>query len=232
MSNFLYFSPCAGFFMVCTFLYVQVASVSATPNQATPQMLVGLAPKLSPQVAELALNAARCAGENLGEGRSEKLAIIDYSRPSVEKRFWLFDTSKHKLLVEDLVAHGRNSGENQAVSFSNTPGSLKSSLGLFKVGSTYIGKHGDSLRLIGLERGINEMALERAIVLHGADYVNQDFIRQHNRIGRSFGCPALSRESALKVINIFRNESGFLFSYYPDPKWLRTSKMLKNCTGT
>lgn len=196
------------------------------------QRLVALAPDLSSQVAQLATNAVQCAEIRSKQMRPDKLAIIDYSKPSTEKRFWLFDLKQRQLLVEDLVAHGKNTGEDLAQSFSNRPGSLQSSLGLFMTGGSYIGKHGNSLRLIGLEQGFNDLALSRAIVIHGADYVNQGFIQAHQRLGRSFGCPALAPESAEKVINYFEDSPGLLFSYYPDERWLRSSSFLNRCTPT
>lgn len=213
-----------------------ISAFSATEAASQPQTplisnhLVTLAPRLSQQVAKLAVNAARCAASREGRSRIETLAVIDYSLPSTEKRFWLFDLARSRLLIEDLVAHGRNTGENSAASFSNVPGSLQSSLGIFRVGESYIGKHGASLRLIGLEPGINDRAFDRAIVIHGADYVSRDFIREHQRLGRSFGCPALAPENTAKVISSFRDRSGFLFSYYPDERWLQSSDFVNGCS--
>jgi hypothetical protein len=198
-------------------------------DSLTESTLLTLAPRLSAPVAKLALDAATCAALRSGGAGADKLAIIDYSRPSIDKRFWLFDLEKRQLLVEDLVAHGKGSGENYAGDFSNQPGSLKSSLGLFRIGQSYLGKHGPSLRLIGLEPGFNDLAMDRAIVIHGADYVNPSFIQLHQRLGRSFGCPALSPESARKTIETFSSGSGFLFSFYPDAAWLKNSSYLNVC---
>ena len=192
--------------------------------------LIKLAPDLSSNVALLATSAAECAVTKSGLARPEKIAIIDYSLPSTQKRFWLFDLEDQSLLLRDFVAHGKNSGEKMAQSFSNSLGSLQSSLGLFQVGDSYIGKHGNSLRLIGLEPGVNDLALERAIVIHGADYVSKDYIREHNRLGRSFGCPALAPDSAEKVIEHFEDGNGLLFSYYPDRNWLKQSNFLNGCS--
>jgi hypothetical protein len=192
--------------------------------------IVKLAPSLSTKVARLATMAAECAVTKSNLSQPQKIAIIDYSLPSTQKRFWLFDLEAGRLLLEDLVAHGKNSGEKMAESFSNGVGSLQSSLGLFQIGDRYIGKHGNSMRLIGLEPGVNDLALERAIVIHGADYVSEDFIRSHNRLGRSFGCPALAPESANKVIEYFEEGNGFLFSYYPDNDWLKKSNFLNGCS--
>jgi hypothetical protein len=197
--------------------------------QTTPEQLVKLAPRLSLKVAELALNAARCADSKLEQGEANKLAVIDYSLPSVEKRFWVFDLNGPKLVSEELVAHGKNSGLDRAGKFSNRPGSLQSSLGLFGIGGRYTGKHGNSLRLIGLEQGINHLAEERAIVIHGADYVSEKFIGLHQRLGRSFGCPALGPEAVGKVIDHLTSGKSFLFSYYPDEEWLAKSALLNRC---
>lgn len=220
-----------GFFATIIALFFSVSDAISEPvSLHLSNRLVTLAPRLSQQVAKLAADAARCAASREGSGRMDTLAVIDYSLPSTEKRFWLFDLARSRLLIEDLVAHGRNSGENEAASFSNVPGSLQSSLGIFRVGESYLGKHGASLRLIGLEPGINDRALDRAIVIHGAEYVSEDFIRQHRRLGRSFGCPVLNPASTAKVINTFRERNGFLFSYYPDEQWLNSSAYVNGCT--
>jgi hypothetical protein len=195
----------------------------------TARLLNALAPRLSVPVAQLALDASHCAAEKENQGTPEKLAVIDYTLPSTEKRFWLFDLRRGRLLMEDLVAHGKNTGEDSAGSFSNEPGSLQSSLGLFSVGESYVGKHGKALRLFGLEPGVNDLAYERAIVLHGADYVSPHFIKAQGRLGRSFGCPVLSVESAETAIDILSEGTSFLFAYYPDSRWLKSSQYLNGC---
>jgi hypothetical protein len=126
------------------------------------------------------------------------------------------------------VAHGRGTGENEARRFSNEPGSHRSSLGLFVTRDTYVGRHGRSLRLLGLEPGVNDRALERAIVLHGADYVSEKFAALHGRLGRSFGCPALALEVAQRVIDVIRGGTP-LFVWYPDHAWLARSPFLGTC---
>ena len=204
------------FVFVAAFAGAPALVCAAPQSKALDSALVQLAPRLSRTVARLATQAVTCAASQRDANAIDTLAIIDYSLPSTEKRFWLFDVDRVRLLIEDLVAHGKNSGENAAVRFSNDPGSLQSSLGLFQVGARYVGKHGDSLRLIGLEQGINDLAEERAIVIHGADYVGESFIKLHQRLGRSFGCPALAPQNVQKVIHSFRNGNGYLFSYYPD----------------
>ncbi|WP_303311466.1 murein L,D-transpeptidase catalytic domain family protein [Hymenobacter sp. BT730] len=133
------------------------------------------------------------------------LTIIDFSRPSTEKRLWVIDLSRNRLLHHTLVAHGKNTGENMARSFSNRPGSEMSSVGFFITGQTYTGKHGLSLKLRGMDAAYNSNVMERAVVVHGADYVSEQFVRQHGRLGRSQGCPALpAGQSSAIIQNIKR----------------------------
>ncbi len=153
------------------------------------------------------------------------LTIIDYNQPSVKKRLFVIDMNRNRLLATSLVAHGKNSGQNRASRFSNVPGSFKSSLGFFVTDRTYSGKHGYSLRLQGLERGINDNALMRNIVVHGADYVSDDFIKCHGRLGRSLGCPALPVSQSAKIIDLIKGGSCF-FIYHGDHSYASRSKLL------
>lgn len=193
------------------------------------QTLSRAAPQANPKVIGLALSALECAVAQ-GMAPSRSLTVIDYSLPSTTPRLWVFDLQLGKVLFEELVAHGRNTGENYAQSFSNTYGSFQSSLGLFLTKETYDGRNGYSLRMDGLEAGFNDKAMERAIVFHGADYVNTKFVQKQGRIGRSLGCPAVRNGIAKKVIDTIKGEQ-FLFSYYPDQRWLADSQFL-NCTAT
>ena len=142
------------------------------------------------------------------------LTIVDYSLSSNENRLWVIDLKKNSIIFQSLVAHGRNSGNEFAATFSNKPESYKSSLGFYLTGETYYGKHGYSLRLDGLDKGVNNNARDRAIVVHGADYVSESFIKQNGRLGRSLGCLALSQELTKEVIDTIKNKS-CLFIYYP-----------------
>jgi hypothetical protein len=155
------------------------------------------------------------------------LTIIDYSLPSDSRRFFVIDLVKGSILYKSLVAHGRNSGANYAVSFSNKKGSHKSSIGFFVTGETYHGKHGLSLRLKGLEKDINDNAMDRAVVIHAASYVNEEFIKRYGRLGRSYGCPALPKENYENIVNTIRDKT-CVFIYYPDKDYLAESEII-NC---
>lgn len=147
-----------------------------------------------------------------GRSASPLLTVIDYSKLSREKRLWVLDLDRDSVLAHTLVAHGRNSGGDQATHFSNDPGSNQTSLGTFVTGKTYVGAHGLSLRLIGLDRGVNDNALARAIVIHAADYVNAGIVASLGRLGRSLGCPALSPDVAPEVIDLIKDGT-VVFAY-------------------
>ena len=143
------------------------------------------------------------------------LSIIDYSKPSSEKRFFIIDVENHKLLYNTLVAHGKKSGYVNATKFSNKYGSHKSCLGFFRTGKSYYGKRGYSLELEGLEKGINDNAKSRGIVIHGANYVNERIANGNGVIGRSWGCPAVSKKISKEIINLLKGGS-LLFIYAND----------------
>lgn len=202
------------------------SSVAAAPPPGVlplQHQLLQLAPGATPEALRLAAQALSCADPN-----AERLAVIDYSLPSTEPRMWVFDLHEHKLLFEELVSHGQGSGDAYAEAFSNTPESYQSSLGLFRTMNSYYGRNGYSLRLNGLEPEVNDLAYERAIVIHGADYVSDDFIAQTGRLGRSHGCPAVRQDITYPLIDSLR-EDQYVFAYYPDRKWLATSSFLR-CT--
>lgn len=153
------------------------------------------------------------------------LTLIDFSLSSRQKRMWIIDLNKRKLLFHELVAHGKNSGGDMATDFSNTPNSNQSSLGFYVTQETYIGKYGLSLRLAGQEKGFNDKARARAIVLHGADYVNNSIGKNLGRLGRSFGCPAVRREVSEAVVKTLANGS-CMFIYHPSQEYLSKSALL------
>jgi len=185
----------------------------------------GVASGISSSVLQLAVSAVSCAVNSRAIETPETLTVIDYSLPSTEPRLWVFDVASGRMLFKELVAHGRNTGENMATNFSDTINSRQSSLGLFVTRDTYVGSNGYSLRMDGLEPGFNGKAMERAIVMHGAPYVNETLARQQGRIGRSWGCPALREAIARDVIDTVRG-GGVVFSYYPDQDWLTASRFL------
>ncbi|MBL0162568.1 MAG: murein L,D-transpeptidase catalytic domain family protein [Xanthomonadales bacterium] len=187
--------------------------------------LIEQAPDAPAQVLTLALEARDCAAGLGAAPPSSRLAVVDYSRPSTERRLWLFDLHSERLLHAEYVAHGRASGENFAHAFSNVEGSHQSSLGLFLTEDTYTGGNGYSLRLDGLEPGTNDHARDRLIVMHGANYVDPLQALRQGRLGRSFGCPALRPQVARAVIDDLKGGQ-LLFAYYPDPAWLAHSPYL------
>jgi hypothetical protein len=182
---------------------------------------------LRPQVLRLALESYECALQRGIKDKKKILTIIDYSLPSSVRRMWVLDLKKETVLFNTLVAHGKYSGELRSIRFSDKPGSLESSIGLFVTGKTYYGHDGYTLRLIGLEKGFNDKAEARHIVMHGAWYVSKAAIQHHGTIGRSWGCPALDEKIIRPVIDMVKDGT-ILFAYYPQRKWLRTSTYL-NC---
>lgn len=154
--------------------------------------------------------------------KKEIITIIDFTKPSTEERLFIIDLEEKELLCKTLVAHGKNSGLNLAADFSNMGSSLKSSPGFYATAETYFGKHGYSLRLDGLEAGINDNARKRAIVMHGANYVSKGFIKAHNRLGRSWGCPAVPSELSKEIIDIIKGGS-CLYIHANDENYLGQS---------
>ena len=208
-----------------------VPSLHAQALADTPLVdrLARTAPKLDRKVLGLATQALSCSLRR-GDRLPPTLSVIDYSRPSTQPRLWVFDLAQSRLLFEEWVAHGRNTGENLASKFSNRNGSFMSSLGAFRTQETYVGNNGYSLRLEGLEPGYNDQARSRAIVMHGAPYVSEVLIRQQGRLGRSLGCPAVRQSVAKPLIDTIRGGS-FVFAYYPDQDWLRHSRLLTTDCG-
>jgi hypothetical protein len=152
------------------------------------------------------------------------LSIIDYSKPSTEKRLFIIDVENRKLLYNTLVAHGKKSGYVNATKFSNKYGSHKSCLGFFRTGNSYYGKRGYSLQLEGLEKGINDNARSRGIVIHGANYVNERIANGNGVIGRSWGCPAVSKKLSKEIINLLKG--GSLLYIYGDDELYKEKTVL------
>lgn len=214
--------------MVLSSLPLQAAGffsqLAAAPPAGVSKLnhkLLQLAPSASPNALRLAAQAINCADPS-----AERLAVIDYSLPSTEPRLWVFDLHHHRLLFQELVSHGQGSGDALAEAFSNTPDSHQSSIGLFRTMNSYYGRNGYSLRLEGLEPEVNDLAFERAIVIHGADYVSSDFIALTGRLGRSHGCPAVREAITYPLIDSLK-ENQYVFAYYPDEEWLATSSFLR-----
>ncbi|SES95263.1 murein L,D-transpeptidase catalytic domain family protein [Marinobacter segnicrescens] len=221
LKRALFMSAC-----VATFILSPLSSVAAAQGESLFAGLSRSAPNLDPQVLRYALDATECAIHN-GVSTPSRLAVIDFSLPSSEQRLWIFDLEEKALLLRDLVAHGRNSGDLESTQFSNVEGSHQSSIGLFRAAESYQGKHGYSLRLDGLEPGFNDLARQRAIVIHGADYVDPSWVDAYGRIGRSLGCPAVRQEISDQVVDNLKGGQ-LVFKYYPDKEWLARSGLL-NC---
>ena len=182
-------------------------------NFAALSESVELRKKIDPMVLSLALSGYYSLKDQGKVSRDGILTVIDFNRSSVDERIFVIDVNRAQLLYSGLVAHGKGSGDNYAEHFSNASGSHQSSLGFYTTGETYDGKNGYSLKLIGMERGINDNAESRSIVIHGANYVSYDYIRKNGRLGRSQGCPALSFDSFQQVINLIKGGS-CLFIYH------------------
>jgi hypothetical protein len=159
--------------------------------------------------------AGKIMNENL-------LTVCDFSQSSTKYRLWVIDLLNKKVLMNDYVAHGQGSGDEFATAFSNRENSHQTSLGFYVTDDTYVGKHGTSLRLHGMDKGFNDAAYDRAVVVHGADYVSPDFVAGQRKLGRSWGCPAVSNQLATKLINAIKGGS-CLFIYYPSKEYLQTA---------
>lgn len=163
---------------------------------------------------------------SLGKLNSDSLlTIIDFTKSSKEKRMFVVDLKSMNVVFNTVVAHGKNSGKEYAKNFSNKLNSHQSSLGFYVTGNTYKGSNGYSLKLDGVEQGFNDRAMDRAIVIHGAPYVNERTIRIKGYLGRSHGCPALPQQLSKHVINSIK-QGNLVFVYYPDQKYLKESEIL------
>ncbi|MGY4534430.1 hypothetical protein ACVW0Y_003570 [Pseudomonas sp. TE3786] len=218
---------CAGY---CGLLLLTTSFAAKAQPLPSATDLQRLAPSASLTALKLALTAYQCASQ---ADPNKLLTVIDYSKPSRDKRLWVFDLKQKKLLFEEWVAHGKNSGADLATSFSNVPNSYQSSIGLYQTGETYSGKHGRSLRLLGLEPGFNDNSQSRAIVMHAAAYADPKVVPGLGRLGRSQGCPAVRPAIAGKLIDTLKSGS-YVFAYYPQQQWLNRSRYLggQSCPST
>jgi len=182
---------------------------------------------INPDLYKLATTAYMCAIK-AGMDNQRILTIVDYTLPSTQKRMWVFDLNHNRVLFNSYVAHGKGSGAVMAQTFSDQPDTHASSIGLFLTGNVYRGHDGYSLKLYGLEKGFNDKAFEREIVIHGAPYVSEQRAKAGG-LGRSWGCLALPLDQVQKIIDTVKQGS-LIFSYYPDQKWLSESKFL-HCMG-
>ncbi len=174
-------------------------------------------------------NALKGFNQLLSMGKLENkniISIVDFSLPSSKKRLFVIDMKNFKVLFNTYVAHGRNSGKDFANEFSNNPESFKSSLGFYVTGDTYNGSHGFSLHLEGEEKGINDNAYSRAIVMHSAPYVDESVVKSQGFLGRSLGCPALPAKFYKPIIEKIKNGS-CLFLYSPNDNYLSHSRLLQ-----
>ncbi len=199
-------------------------SFAACYDLSLYRAVLPLANDINPKVLELAINAYWKARK---KGLDDKgiLTIVDYSLPSSKKRMWVFNLNSLKLMHYSFVTHGSGSGLLYARKFSNTPGSFKSSLGLFLTKRPYDGQVGHALRLQGLEPGFNDNAEPRGIVVHAAEYADENFISQYGRLGRSEGCFALPVSTSNNIIQSIEDGT-LIFAYYPDQHWLSQSYYL------
>ncbi len=182
---------------------------------------------LSQQAFEYALKGYNYLVDHHLLNRSDVISICDFSQSSREKRLYVVDLEQKKVLINTYVAHGRRSGGEYARSFSNGMQSHKSSLGFYVTEKTYYGDHGLALKIHGLEKGFNDKAAARNIVVHGSDYVSSDFIKMNKFNGRSFGCPAVPSSDINDVIDAIKDGS-CLFIYHPTKKYLAKSKILNS----
>ena len=209
-------------FVLCNFYPSENHSFSRSDDALQLYQECALEKILSFDVFRLAMTGL----EKIDELHNRKvITIIDFSKPSTRERLFVIDLENKQILFKSLVAHGQNSGANMARRFSNAPRSRKSCLGFFITAETYSGKYGYSLKLDGMEPGINDNARPRGIVIHGADFVSYTVARETGLLGRSFGCPALPVNSARKIIDKI-SKGSCLFIYGNDTKYLKSSKIL------
>jgi hypothetical protein len=214
--------------LIALLLFSTVAAAAKSVDVAAGKAKIATAKDAPPEaVLDAAAKAWSCAKKR-GEVSKPVVTVIDYSLPSTEKRLWVLDFAKGEVVWNELVAHGKGTGENEAVNFSNKEGTHASSLGAFATLGTYTGENGYSMKLKGLERGVNDAAEERAIVMHGAWYVDDALAKKQGRIGRSWGCPAVRDEISQELIDRIKGGS-LVLAYHPDEAWAKSSRYLGEC---
>jgi hypothetical protein len=204
---------------------IVLSSLLGLTAPAELSTLEGQVPAASRPAVAAGFEAWRKAVSSGAVTRSDVFTVIDYSRPSTEPRLFVVDVPARRVAFVERVAHGRGSGENTTERFSNESGSRMTSLGAFRAADVYLGQHGISLHLDGLEPGFNDRARERTIVLHGAAYVNDEIVAAQGRLGRSWGCPAV-RPAIVKSLIETIKEGSLVLAYYPDASWLARSRFL------
>ncbi|MCD6039712.1 MAG: hypothetical protein K0S27_1112 [Gammaproteobacteria bacterium] len=182
------------------------------------------ASNLDPTVLKISLTAYLKARAQ-GLDQKQLLTVIDYSKPSNERRLWVIDVKNTKVLFNTWVAHGKNSGGLKATRFSNNAHSLASSLGVFVTENSYLGGHGYSMRIQGLEPGINDHVYHREVVFHGAGYASGDLLKSGGMLGRSWGCMAVGKDIIQPLVDTIKDNT-VVVAYYPDPYWLQHSAYL------
>ena len=185
---------------------------------------------ISTEVFTYAIKGFNCLSQTNKINNTDIITIIDFSKPSTQKRLYILNLTSGEILFNTLVAHGRNTGLLYPSSFSNKSSSYESSLGFYVTLNTYTGNNGYSLKLQGCEKGFNDNALQRNIVLHGAAYVNESFIQQNGFLGRSYGCPAVPFEIHHQIIDLIKNGS-CLFIYHPNKKYVQSSAFINYSLG-
>lgn len=208
-----------------TALITPAVTPAVTPAALPKRMRAHVAAGLDPTLWTRAVRAYEMARER-GLVKRPRLVLIDYTKPSREERLWVVDMERGRVLFRELVAHGKGSGAGRATRFSNVPGSLATSVGVFLTADVYRGEHGKSLRLDGLEPGFNDKARERAIVIHAAGYVDARLAKRQGRIGRSWGCPALPTATASAIIDEIAG-GALVFAWGEDTEWQRRSAFLR-----
>lgn len=209
-------------------VFLAITPFGITSANSDAEKIVVPKTMLSKDVIKATTRILKCAKKN-EIAHNNIVTIIDYTLPSTEKRLWVFDLNEKKMLFHTYVSHAINTGLLNAEYFSNTRNSQSNSLGVFKTDFSYGGRYGMAVKLQGLEKTFNDNAYDRFLVVHPAWYVSEDFIEKYGRLGRSWGCPALSPELNDEIVDTIKDNS-LLIAYYPSQDWLTKSDLL-NCEG-